>query len=237
MKKEIAILMAAGKGERMRPVTETTPKPLVKVNGVSMIETVIKGLEHRGITEIYVVVGYLGEKFSELKAKYPNITIIENKEYTIKNNISSMQAACNVLGKADCFICEADLVVSDETIFDKELNQSGYYGKFVAGHSDDWVFDQDENGRITRIGKYGDDQYNMCGLCYLKEADALIMRDALIEAANDSANDNLFWDQILDRNLDKINLTVYPVTDEQIVEIDSVKELVVFDKSYEKYLA
>ena len=46
--------MAAGKGERMRPVTLHTPKPLVRVNGVRMIDTVIKALHQNGITEIYV---------------------------------------------------------------------------------------------------------------------------------------------------------------------------------------
>ena len=56
--------MAAGLGNRMRPVTLTTPKPLVKVNGVRMIDTVIQGLHENGITEIYIVVGYLKEQFS-----------------------------------------------------------------------------------------------------------------------------------------------------------------------------
>ena len=54
-KAERAIIMAAGLGNRMRPVTLTTPKPLVKVNGVRMIDTVIQGLHENGITEIYIV--------------------------------------------------------------------------------------------------------------------------------------------------------------------------------------
>ena len=52
-----AIIMAAGVGKRMRPVTLQTPKPLVKVNGIRMIDTVIRGLHDNGIFEIYVVVG------------------------------------------------------------------------------------------------------------------------------------------------------------------------------------
>ena len=55
--------MAAGFGSRMQPVTLTTPKPLVKVNGMRMIDTVIQGLHHNGIQEIYIVAGYLKEQF------------------------------------------------------------------------------------------------------------------------------------------------------------------------------
>ena len=59
-----AIIMAAGLGNRMHPVTLTTPKPLVKVNGKRMIDKVIDGLHQNGIQEIYIVVGYLKEQFA-----------------------------------------------------------------------------------------------------------------------------------------------------------------------------
>ena len=65
--------MAAGYGKRMLPVTLTTPKPLVKVNGVRMIDSVIDGLHKNGIHEIYVVIGYLKEQFEEVKKQYPEI--------------------------------------------------------------------------------------------------------------------------------------------------------------------
>lgn len=76
-----AIIMAAGKGTRMRPVTLTTPKPLVKINGRRMIDTVIEALHKNGITEIYIVVGYLKEQFAVLTKEYNNITLIENPYY------------------------------------------------------------------------------------------------------------------------------------------------------------
>ena len=61
-----AIIMAAGLGSRLRPITNKIPKPLIKVNGIRMIDTVINGLIRNEITEIHIVVGYLKEKFLSL---------------------------------------------------------------------------------------------------------------------------------------------------------------------------
>ena len=60
-KVERAIIMAAGLGKRMHPVTLTTPKPLVKVNGKRMIDTVIEGLHKNGISEIYLSLIHISE--------------------------------------------------------------------------------------------------------------------------------------------------------------------------------
>ena len=76
-----AIIMAAGKGTRMRPITLTTPKPLVKVHNKPIIEYSIEALLQNNIKEIYIVVGYLKDQFYYLKEKYENITIIENDLY------------------------------------------------------------------------------------------------------------------------------------------------------------
>ena len=70
---ERAIIMAAGTGTRMRPVTLTTPKPLIRVKGVRMIDTVIQALHENGIYEIYVVVGYRKEQFACLTAEYKGL--------------------------------------------------------------------------------------------------------------------------------------------------------------------
>lgn len=220
-----AVLMASGMGTRMRPLTLTTPKPLIQVNGVPMIETVINGLEKYNIEKIFIIVGYLGDQFEYLTKKYNNIELIRNNDYEAINNISSIYYAKDKLKLDDTYICEADLFLADDIILSERPEESCYFGKMVKGHSDDWVFETDNNGFITRVGKVGTDVYNMCGIAFFKKKEAIMISEAVEKRYNTEGFENLFWDDVVNENLDTIRLKVSPVSDNSIVEIDTVEEL------------
>ena len=73
-----AVIMAAGTGKRLRPITADVPKPLISINGRRIIDTIIQGLHDNNIYDIYIVVGYLKEKFQELKKDYSGLHFIDN---------------------------------------------------------------------------------------------------------------------------------------------------------------
>ena len=91
------MLLAAGFGSRLLPVTVNTPKPLARVHGVRIIDRLIDAVQAAGIKEVYVVRGYLSEEFDQLLRKYPDLVFIENPLYAKTNNISSAAAACRCL--------------------------------------------------------------------------------------------------------------------------------------------
>jgi CTP:phosphocholine cytidylyltransferase-like protein len=184
---------------------------------------VIGSLIKNAVSRIFIVTGYKKEQFDFLTHKYDNITLIENKEFMRKNNISSFMTAADHIGENDTFICEADLFVSDPSVF-SGIERSCYFGRFVHGMSDDWVFES-ENDRITGIRKGGSDLYNMAGASFWKKDDLSILIDAVRAAYEIPENGDLFWDEVVNDRIDVLDLAIRHVTGDQIIEIDTVREL------------
>ena len=112
-----AVFIAAGFGTRLVPITLNTPKPLVRVHGERIIDSLIDACLEAGIEEIYIVRGYLAEQFDQLLYKYPMIRFLENPLYNEANNISSALVARYLLSNA--YVFEADLLLYNPKIIRK----------------------------------------------------------------------------------------------------------------------
>ena len=148
-----AIIMAAGLGNRMKPITIDTPKPLIKVNGIRMIDTIIDALHENGINEIYVVVGYKKEQFFDWAEGKDGIKIIENNLYDTCNNISSLYAARNFI--VDAIILDGDQIIYNKEILNTTITKSGYSCIWTEEQTDEWLLTIDEKKKVTSCSRTG----------------------------------------------------------------------------------
>ena len=119
------VILAAGFGSRLRPLTDDRPKCMVEVNNVKIIEKQISNLLKNGINEekITIVTGYKTEKLEKyLKENYPKTNIIINKDYETTNNMYSLYLTKNVVENNDFILMNADVFYEENII--KELLES-----------------------------------------------------------------------------------------------------------------
>lgn len=227
-----AILFAAGFGSRMRPITISTPKPLVRVHGTRIIDRLIDALLSVGVDEIYIVRGYLKDSFDQLLAKYPTLKFIDNPLFDTTNNISSALVAKDHFENAYAF--ESDLLIENTELITKYQYASNYLAIPVE-RTDDWYFDANEDGVITHIAKGKDAPcWQMVGCSYWSAADGkLLSRDIPEVFARGGECEQIFWDDVaLDRKPEDYAIHVRQCTADDITEIDSFAELQEIDPAY-----
>lgn len=154
-----AIILAAGYGKRMRPYTDNTPKPLLKVGDKTIMEMMINNLVGVGLREIAIVTGYLEEKIRVfVKSTYPDlaVTFIPNKKYLITNTGYSLMLTKDWVGEDSFVKCDGD-VVFEKAIMEK-LVGSPHQNCLCVDSNIDLEAEEvkvkvDKEGRALEVGK------------------------------------------------------------------------------------
>lgn len=224
-----AIFIAAGFGARLVPITLTVPKPLVKVNGKAMIETLLEAVAAVGIEEIIIVRGYLKEQFDQLLFKYPMIRFVDNLEYSDSKNISSMMKVRNEI--ENCYILDADLILYNAKLITKYQYSSNYLGIPVE-RTDDWCV-KTKNGVIKKVMIGGTNCQRLIGISYWNKEDGKKLSKHIKEVYEMPGGKERFWDQVpLEYFIKEYKIIINECCPEDIVEIDTYNELKQIDRTY-----
>lgn len=212
-----AIILAAGFGMRMVPINTETPKGLLEIKGERLIECTIRQLHEVGITEIYIVVGFMKEQYEYLIDEY-GVDLIVAPDYTSKNNLHSLKTAADHLSNS--YIIPCDIWCEKNPYSRNEL-----YSWYMVSD----MVDDDSTVRVNRkqelvVQKEQAGGNAMIGICYLLEAEAAIVRERLEELVRDSRYDGAFWEETLYRK-DRMIVTARVVHAADAVEINTYEQL------------
>ena len=225
-----AIFMAAGFGSRLVPITLNTPKPLVRVKGKRIIDSLLDAVIAVGIEEIYLVRGYLSEQFDQLLLKYPTIKFIENNVYNETQNISSAYVARHLM--ANSYVFESDLLLYNPKLITKYQYTSNYLGVPTAV-TEDWCLTVNSAGYVKSLSLGGTDCYHLFGISYWNTEEGTRLCEDIEKVYNTPGGKQRFWDQVaFDYYPEHYKVTVHSCTFDDIIEIDTFNELKQLDPSY-----
>jgi Nucleoside-diphosphate-sugar pyrophosphorylase involved in lipopolysaccharide biosynthesis/translation initiation factor 2B, gamma/epsilon subunits (eIF-2Bgamma/eIF-2Bepsilon) len=206
MKITEAMVLAAGLGTRMRPLTETTPKPLIKVAGKPLIDYALDILADAGVARAAVNVHHHADQMVAHLSSFPRMEVLISDELdTLLNSGGGLVKGLRLLGRNPVFVMNADLFwVGDEEggnsnlrrladFFDPETMDMALLcvpPDRTTGHNDKRDFSMAVDGRLTRY-REGDEN----PVVY---AGAMVLDPALFDDAPDGAfNLNLYFDKAI----------------------------------------
>lgn len=185
-----AIILAAGFGMRMIPINMEFPKGLLEVRGEVLIERLIRQLHEAGIKEIYVIVGFMKEKYEYLIDQF-QVKLIVNPEYSIKNNLHSLKRALSYL--SNTYIIPCDIWCNKNPFSQYEMNSWYMLSSKTDSES---PFRLNRKREIVSVKKGGQGNA-MIGIAYLTKEYACLVGNRIKKLALDSAYDNVFWEETL----------------------------------------
>lgn len=217
-----AIILAAGFGMRMIPINMEFPKGLVEVKGEPLIERLIKQLHEVEIWEVYVVVGFMKEKYEYLIDEY-GVELIVNSEYAAKNNLHSVNLVRQHLQNA--YIIPCDIWCAGNPFRYREL-----YSWYMVSDSVNYESNVRVNRKMELVMVSENSKGNaMIGISYLTKEDSEIISKRIESFCENPKYDSAFWEEalyignrmmIVARELDSTDV-VEINTYEQLREIDN----------------
>ena len=216
-----AIILAAGYGMRMVPINQETPKGLIKLKNEPLIERIIRQLHESNIKKIYIVVGFLKEKFEYLIDKY-DVHLIVNNNYSCMNNLYSLYLAKEYINNS--YVIPSDIWCQ--------------YNPFRKNEINSWYLVTNENdfnstvrlNRKNELSIVNNNGNKMIGISYLNKNDSLLLKKQLILMHRNPLYYNSFWEQALIKRK-KFSIPGRIMYKNKIIEINTYEQLRDLDKN------
>lgn len=153
----IGVILAAGMAKRLRPLTDTKPKCLLKVGDRTLLERTIDAMAATGITELVVVTGYRGEMIREwINTHRPTLkwTFIDNADYEHNNNIYSLWLAGQVVRGQEFLLMDSDILCDPQAVAEvaRQEEPALALNRHELGEEEMKIV-VDQDNRITEISK------------------------------------------------------------------------------------
>jgi choline kinase len=155
----IGVILAAGMAKRLRPLTDTKPKCLLKVGERTLLERTIDAMRQAGIQEFLVVTGYRGEMIRSFLEGYAktckvSFTFLDNTDYEHNNNIYSLWMACQKVRGSEFLLMDSDILCDPAAVvrIAQEQTSALAVNRHELGEEEMKVV-VDADSRITEISK------------------------------------------------------------------------------------
>lgn len=214
-----AIILAAGIGSRISHLSQETPKPLIKIGGVSLLERQILYLKEAGIYDIHIVIGYKKEQFYFLQEKY-GVHLIINNEYDKYNNLYSLYLASCYM--SDSYFIEGDIYLHRDVFIDK-LKKSTYFTSYRQNFKKEWVINQ-KNGMVSSIDIRAGSGDVIAGISFWDKKACGLIKESLKEMVENGLHNQTLWGEVILRNLHQLEIDVSKIGYNEIYEIDNIKD-------------
>lgn len=234
-----AIILAAGMGKRLKELTNNNTKCMVKVNGVTMIERMLKQLDSLNLSNIIIVIGYKGKELvdyiSTIKIKTP-IIYVTNEIYYKTNNIYSLYLARSYLVNEDTLLIESDLIFENAVL--KKIIEDPYPSLALVAKYESWMdgtvvtIDEDNNIKSflgKKQFKFEDikNYYKTVNIYKFSKDFSSTHYVPFLEAYSKALGNNEYYEQVLKviTLLEKPEIKASVLENELWYEIDDVQDL------------